>query len=231
VGDRFAPAWASVHLGTIATLEGKDDEARQLLDQCREDLRTLDMKVLDAAVQRFLSVLALRAGEAEQAERCCAESVRLAKEVDDTQAIAWALIYAARIKMVHHDLAGARASLEEGLTLALSRSERLPLPAGLEGLAFVQMVGAAQDLREVMGAPIPPIERAEYEERVAEIASALGEAHFGMACRQGRGMTPEQVLLEPVQTTRDASALTLSASVGSHSLEKNRPTRRRKKKG
>jgi hypothetical protein len=77
--------------------------------------------------------------------------------------------------------------------------------SGLEGLASVVAVqgemawathlwGTAEALREAIGAPLQPIERADYEQAVATVRDHLGEKAFASAWAEGRAMTAEQVL-------------------------------------
>jgi DNA-binding NarL/FixJ family response regulator len=53
--------------------------------------------------------------------------------------------------------------------------------------------GAAEALRQHIGAPLPPVYRADYERSVAAARAHLGEKPFAAAWAQGRTMTPEQV--------------------------------------
>ena len=54
--------------------------------------------------------------------------------------------------------------------------------------------GAAEALREAIGAPIPPLERPTYECAVTAIRTQLGEETFAAAWALGRSMTPDQAL-------------------------------------
>jgi DNA-binding NarL/FixJ family response regulator len=54
--------------------------------------------------------------------------------------------------------------------------------------------GAAEGLRDVIGAPLPPVYHADYDRSVAAIRSSLGEKSFAAAWAEGRTMTPEQAL-------------------------------------
>src|SRR5216683_2022066 len=54
--------------------------------------------------------------------------------------------------------------------------------------------GAAEALREAIGAPIPPVYRAAYERAVAATRVSLGENTFAATWAEGRTMTPEQAL-------------------------------------
>ncbi len=79
------------------------------------------------------------------------------------------------------------------------------IASGLEGLASVVTVqgestwavrlwGTAEALREAIGAPLQPVERADYDHAVAAVRDQLGEEAFVSAWAEGRIMTAEQVL-------------------------------------
>ncbi len=61
--------------------------------------------------------------------------------------------------------------------------------------------GAAEALRESIGAPIWPVERASYELSVAATRALLGERVFVTAWAEGRKMPLEQTLAEQGQAT------------------------------
>ncbi|HLZ58780.1 MAG TPA: LuxR C-terminal-related transcriptional regulator, partial [Ktedonosporobacter sp.] len=230
-GDRLFPIWANLLLGEIIALEGKDEEARPLLEQSRTASRTLEMKALESEALRYLGLLVQHEGDLEQAEGLLAESLHLAREVDDAQCLIWALIWTARVKMAQQHLKEAREVLEEALETSLARNDPLTMPAGLEGLGYVvamqrkpvwavQLFGCAQALRERMGAPLPPMDRLEYEGQIAAVRLQLDPVTYRTAWIQGREMTVEHVLdaqgetasqaaVPPRTTTLPAQAVTL----------------------
>src|SRR5207248_6531560 len=57
-----------------------------------------------------------------------------------------------------------------------------------------QLWGAADALRDTLGVPIPPVERADYERSLSATRVHLGERAFAAAWSQGRAMTPQQAL-------------------------------------
>jgi len=57
-----------------------------------------------------------------------------------------------------------------------------------------QLWGTAEALRTTMGAPMPPVCRADYERVLATVRTQLGEQAFAVAWTQGRTMTLEQAL-------------------------------------
>src|SRR5260370_40956705 len=59
-----------------------------------------------------------------------------------------------------------------------------------------RLFGAAEVLREEMGAPLPAVERSEYEKQVAAVRVALGGTGLRTAWARGRNMTPQQACAE-----------------------------------
>jgi len=111
----------------------------------------------------------------------------------------------AQLEASQGDLAAARTLYEESLTLVRERNYKVLLPSCLEELAAVvaaqgdpvwaaRLWGAAESLREIMGAPIPPSERAAYVRSVAAAHTQLGEQAFAAAWSEGQTMSLEQVL-------------------------------------
>jgi hypothetical protein len=71
--------------------------------------------------------------------------------------------------------------------------------AGAEGDAerAARLFGAAEALREALGAPLPPVERAHYDRSVAATRAALGEEAFAAAWAEGRALSLEQAIAAP----------------------------------
>ncbi len=84
--------------------------------------------------------------------------------------------------------------------------DRWGIAFALEGLAAVVVAvdsllraariwGAAERLREEIGAPLPPNDRPRYDRRVAAVRAALqDDAAFDRAWREGRSFTLEQAM-------------------------------------
>ena len=80
-----------------------------------------------------------------------------------------------------------------------------PLAECLEGLAGVVgvrgqparaalLLGAAEALRNAIGAPVPPADRADYERSVAAVRTQLDATAFGAAWAEGRSTPLEQAI-------------------------------------
>jgi DNA-binding CsgD family transcriptional regulator len=65
---------------------------------------------------------------------------------------------------------------------------------GATSLGAIQLWGAAQSLRQAIGAPIPPVDRATYERCMATARAQLGEKAFAKAWAEGQTMILEQIL-------------------------------------
>jgi predicted ATPase/serine/threonine protein kinase/DNA-binding CsgD family transcriptional regulator len=178
-----------------------------------EEILRLSRKVGDlggsAESLAFLGQIALHRGDDTMAHLLLEESVTLARELGNPWGIAKSLAVLARVLTVQGDDTTARAFYEESLAMA---SDKREIASGLEGLAGVvvaqgtvgsflaealwaaRLWGAAEALRETIGAPIPPVYHADYEHAVTAARTQLGEKSFAAAWAEGRTMTPEQAL-------------------------------------
>ena len=157
------------------------------------------------ALHRYVcGQVALSQGDASTARSLLEGSLALYRDLGDRQRIPQVLVGLAQVVAQQGDLATARVLYEESLSGA-KVGHKLDIACGLEGLAKVVAAqgegawaallwGAAEVLREMIGAPLPPGERAEYEHAVAAVCSQLGKEAFTGAWAQGRTMTAEQVL-------------------------------------
>jgi hypothetical protein len=59
-----------------------------------------------------------------------------------------------------------------------------------------RLLGAAQALREQLGAPMPPVERPDYERFVTAIRTALGEGAFNHAWSEGKRVPLDEAIAE-----------------------------------
>jgi predicted ATPase len=120
-----------------------------------------------------------------------------------TAARAQALHGAGLLASHQGDHRAARALLEESLAICRELGIKEGGAKNLEGLAVVavaqaqperaaRLFGVAEGLREAIGAPLPPAERAEHERSVAAVRTALGEAAFATAWEAGRARSLEE---------------------------------------
>jgi predicted ATPase/class 3 adenylate cyclase/DNA-binding CsgD family transcriptional regulator len=167
-----------------------------------------------AAALAFLGQVALHRGDYMMAHELLEESVTLAREKQEPLYISRSLSKLAQVLTVEGSFTKARLLYEESLSIA---HDKWDIAFSLQGLATVAaaqgnlvwaacLLGAAEALRESIGAPIPPVYRADYERSVTATRASLGEKVFAKAWAEGRTMTPEQAL-----ATQESAAV-LSAS-------------------
>jgi len=205
-GDTLAIAASLLQLAEMHFVsQGDQATVRALLEEglalCREVGNTWGI-----AYSFFLSGwVALQQGDAATARELAEESLGLYRETGEGLSIAEALSLLGRVEARQGDHARARALFEESLAIARKVDHKLNIASCLEGLAGVvaaegkptwatRLWGAAEALREAIGAPIPPVERANYEQAVAVAHAKLGEQAFAAAWAEGRTMTLEQAL-------------------------------------
>jgi len=191
--------------GTLFVSQGNQAMIYPLL----EEGLALDREVGDkegmAVSSLLLGWVALKQGDVAIARARVEESLALYREMEHREGIAESLLLLGRVEATRGDHALARALYEESLVMAQEIGDKELIASGLEGLASVVTVlaepawavrlwGTAEALRETIGAPLQPIERADYDQAVAAARDHLGEEVFISAWAEGRTMTAEQVL-------------------------------------
>ncbi len=212
-GDKQGILYALVRLVRCLYLSQTDPARACILAQeCLMLSREVGYKQGIAAALSYLGLLALEQREEDRARSHLEEALSIRKELSSPWGIARGMYYLAGLSMFQRDYATARTSYEACLELLQEVGDREFLASCLEELAAVvvaqetkkrsvseifwaaQLWGAAERLREVIAAPIPPVHRASYAQAVALAYSQVGRQAFRAAWTQGRSMTPEQAL-------------------------------------
>jgi len=205
LGNKGRIAIALYQLARVCFLAQDDfNQAQALAEQSLELFRELGDTHYITVLRSLFGEMRLRQGEQGQAHELLEESVVTFKELGDRWHTAEALLTLARIATSQGEFAAARARYLESLALVREIDAKGLITSVLEGGAVVathgepvwaaRLWGAAQALRAVIGAPLPPAYRADYERAVAAVRSSLGEKAFAAAWAEGRSMTLEQAL-------------------------------------
>jgi ATP/maltotriose-dependent transcriptional regulator MalT len=180
--------------------------ARQLAETSLAHFRELGDTPFRAYSLGLLGLMQVEQGELEAARPLLEESLAIGKRVGAETEVVDLTLGLARLSALQGDADAARRLYRESLTLLVAFNVYKDLIAeGLEGVAALetaqgrpsraaQLWGAAEALREAIGAPMHPIHCASFEQAVALTRTRLGEQAFRAAWADGRGMTPEQVL-------------------------------------
>jgi predicted ATPase/DNA-binding CsgD family transcriptional regulator len=153
----------------------------------------------------LLGKIALSQGEVVKAQSLFEESLAFYRAQGYRSEPAEALAALGQVAAVQQDYATALTRYEEGLLLAREIGNKGKVASCLEGLAGVRAArgellqaarlwGAAEALREALGAPLPSVYRGAYERSVTAARAQCGEKAFAAAWAEGRAMTLEQIL-------------------------------------
>jgi predicted ATPase/class 3 adenylate cyclase/DNA-binding CsgD family transcriptional regulator len=224
LGDIEGIAWSLFGLAEVLFLsQGDPAKVHTLLEEGLALCREVGHKLGIAWALSHLGEMSLQQGNAVKARLLLEESLPLYREGRDQWGIVESLSLLGRVEALEGDPAAARTLYEESLALAREMGIK-NIASCLEGLAGVvatqgelawaaKLWGTAEALREAIGVPIPPVERAEYERTVAAARSRLGEKVFAAAWAKGRTMTTEQALTVQGLTTRPALIAAEQSSV------------------
>jgi tetratricopeptide (TPR) repeat protein len=167
----------------------------------------LDREVGDkegmAVTSLLLGAVALKQGDVATARTRVEEGLRLYREMGYREGMAEALALLGKVETARGDLPYAGTLYEESLAMARELHQKELLAVGLEGLASVVAAqgdpaqaaclwGMAEALRETLGAPLPPVERAGYDAAVAAARRLSGENAFVSSWQEGRRLSMDQ---------------------------------------
>jgi predicted ATPase/DNA-binding SARP family transcriptional activator len=151
-----------------------------------------------------LGITALAQGDYAAARAALEEGVAICREIEDDWALALALRNLGIGAFRQEDYERAVAQLSESLTvlrdtgnpLYMQNMELLAAAVSMRGDhgQAARLFGAAEALREAVGAFVLPLYRAEYDRGAAASRAGMDEEAFEEAWAAGRTMSPEQAV-------------------------------------
>jgi non-specific serine/threonine protein kinase len=203
MGRKRDIAWSLYALGLAARDQGDSRSARAISEESLDTFRELEDKQGIASSLSSLGAVLCDQGEYGTAQAQLEESLAIFREIGYKRGIAYSLLRHGAVAHGQGKYAAARALYEEGLVILLDVDDKRGIAMDLEGLAAVavgqaqsrraaRLFGAAERVREAMGAPLPPADRAEHDRSVAAVRGALGEDAFAAAWAEGRAMSLEE---------------------------------------
>jgi DNA-binding CsgD family transcriptional regulator/tetratricopeptide (TPR) repeat protein len=212
-GDRTVEAFNRRGLALVALDDGAYAEARARAEEA------LALARHPRSVSQALTILgeiSHREGDCAAARALLEASLGKARELGERILVRVALPTLALVLVEQADHAQARALLAESLTLSRDHGDREGVGRGLEAFAHlaaaqgqparaVRLAGAAAALREAIGAPISPSERAVLERRLAPARAALGEPASALAWAAGRAVSPDDAAAYALSEGGDSS--------------------------
>jgi non-specific serine/threonine protein kinase len=205
IGDKWGITIPLDILGLMAYLQGDYDRAMALGEESLALCKELGDKRGTAHSLRVLGLVTVSRGDYSRAKELCEESLALFLELGDRRGISLPTIILGRVAYYQSDYVRATALYNESLTLLRELGDKWYIAQCLEGLAEVarsqggaeratRLFGAAEALRQAIGVPLPPSDRAEYDRSLAALRSGLGEEVFAKVWGEGRRMTMEEIV-------------------------------------
>src|SRR5215469_6548028 len=184
--DAEASGWVQYLLARLLFVKQEDlAQAELLVEQSLAFFQELGYIWPRAYPLSLLAQMHLAQGEVALARERLEESLELVQEVGDPEGAIETLLGLARVALARGDLAEARRCYQQGLTTLQEMGSQEFLAACLEGLAALEarqgaprhaarLWGAAEVLREAIGTPMHPVERASYAQAIALTRTQLG---------------------------------------------------------
>ena len=206
LGDRGHIANALRNLGSLCSQQGDYPAARALYEESLAICRELGDRSGIAWALYGLGVAARHQGDNPSAQALCEESLAIYRDLGDREGAANSLSSLGEVAAARGDYLSARALQDDALAIYRELGERSGIAAAMEGFAGIVFAagepgraacvwGAAERLREEIGAPLVPSERRQHDPKVAAARVALGDgAAFDLAWQKGRAMTLEEAL-------------------------------------
>jgi predicted ATPase/DNA-binding CsgD family transcriptional regulator len=197
--------WCLNFLGHIARARSELPQAAELLEASIAAFRGVDDEVSVILPLAALGFTVCLMGDPQRATELCEQSVRAARQTGASGRLTIALIYQGQVASILGQTQQAGEAFQEGLKLAGEWDSAWGMAECLEGLAVVassqsqperagRLLGAAGRLRETIGAPVHPVDRADHERAVQASQAALGETAYAAAWADGRAMSLDQVI-------------------------------------
>ncbi|HEX6655419.1 MAG TPA: tetratricopeptide repeat protein, partial [Candidatus Limnocylindria bacterium] len=222
VGDRWGVAWSLVHVGEAVAEQGDLQRAAEVLRHGLAVARELRNRQITAWALTSLARIAEVQGHYDETEALVGESLILFRELGDPRGIALLLGVLGNVAMARGDHEQARTRYAESLHLRQEIRDSGGIAECLEGLAAatvlghtlaggaageqpeqdgpvaraVRLFGAAEALRDAVGAPVPLFYRAAYDRAVAAARAGASDAAFATAWAAGRQLTVEDAITE-----------------------------------
>jgi predicted ATPase/DNA-binding CsgD family transcriptional regulator len=188
----------------VAFLQGHFTTARSYLEEGLTFHRAGENRRGRAYDLSFLGYLSLFSEQDHKAAQAMVEeALALFEEVGDRRGISKAHYRLGSIAFDRGDYTAAHTFYEQSLAILWEVEDTWSLAACLERVAeaavaqgepawALRLCGAAEVLRETIEAPVPPIERTDYDYALAAARTLLGQEVFSATWEEGRTMTPPQ---------------------------------------
>jgi len=217
--DELGRAWSALTLGDVADTAGEAAWASPLLEASLAQFEQSGVRLGAAWARNHLGHAAQLQGDFERAAQMHAASLTEFLQLGESLGVAWAHQGLGETALAQGDDPQATAHFTVGLGLFRDLGDRAGLAWCLAGTAgacaaaqpatAAWLWGAAEALRQSIGAREGPNSRATHERLMARARDQLGEAAFAENWAAGRAATAEQAMARVTRSHPVDSAVTL----------------------
>jgi predicted ATPase/DNA-binding CsgD family transcriptional regulator/transcriptional regulator with XRE-family HTH domain len=212
LGDKRGIAYSLLRLGRVFYFSQEDQAMTYALaEEALKLAKEVGFKWGVASSLGLLGQLSLNQGDINRARPLLEEALVIRREIGDRWGITWGLYSLGWVEFDLSNYLAAKTLFEECFVLLQELNDMEFMASILEALGGVvsslgdpiwaaQLWGAAETLREIINAPITPVNRATYEHLVAAARAKLSKKAFSEAWAEGRKMAPEQAIIAIGQT-------------------------------
>lgn len=207
LGDNLGLTDALGDLGLLAYLLKDYAAARTHLEETLARFQEAASVPGTVSALNRLGDLARLRGDYDEAGKLYSDSVALYRDMGDKDELPSLLHNQGYVALHCGDPSRALALFEQGLAMQVETGNQAGIAECLAGIAAVvaaqgeggrgaRLFGAAEALRESLGAAIWPANQIEYDRSLAQLRALLDEATFEVAWAEGRAMPTERAIAE-----------------------------------
>jgi tetratricopeptide (TPR) repeat protein len=219
LGNRWYVATTTVNLSQVALSQGRFVLAGELLGEALPLLTELKDVYHASVALHHQAVIARCNKDYPRALLLLEQSAAPLRELGDPLFLNYCMGERGIVVWLQGKLNEALQLLRQSAAVSLQMRDKANLAKWIEALAGLcgdggellraaTLSGAAEALREEIGAPLEPYERADHSRRLEALRSSLGRAQFEKASAAGRALPLEDLLpsvpewLEPVHHSK-----------------------------
>ncbi len=203
-GDWRGMAFGLINLADVAAHQEEYAEAQSLYEKSLAIFNQIDDRWGAAYALDNFGLMTCRRFDYSTAASLYARALAISRDLGDRRAIARTLTHLADAVILQRDVARARSLYAESLEIRDALGDKPGIASALERLAWAstggdpdraaRLLGAAQALRQAIGASLNPPAQEDYDRNLASLQRRLGEERFKAAWEQGRKMTAEDAV-------------------------------------
>jgi non-specific serine/threonine protein kinase len=205
LGERRLVSVALSNLGAVAWSVGDYEKARRFHQEALDIRRELGNRAGVAVSLTSLGIIAARQADLQGAKVLYLESLATFRELENRAGIAVCLNNLGEISYRLGEFESGETMLWEALRIQREMGDRPSLAYTLESIAAaaqlqgsseaaLRFFAAAEALRESLGAPLPPLEKASNDQLVHEVRIALGPERFAALWTAAKTVPLEKVI-------------------------------------